>query len=177
VLQEVRVEQLPAFLREDHTSLVVAKVDDLDEPLVAEMVECVVADVEIVLGHDTNGADDSQCSVVLAVQFVDTVTIKDQLALLAARDVEVAHQTVARVVIVPVALVVHARTPIIAFAEVVSSGVVHETLPRADCCCANVREGSRAENCAGRFNVAVEGRIGDRSAQGVVVMGIQVRGS
>jgi hypothetical protein len=62
----VRVEQVPAFLREDHTALVVAKVDGLDEPLVAEVVECVVADVEIVLGHDTQSADGGECSTNVA---------------------------------------------------------------------------------------------------------------
>jgi hypothetical protein len=34
-----------------------SEVDGLDEPLIAEVVECVVADVEIVLGHDAESAD------------------------------------------------------------------------------------------------------------------------
>ena len=39
-----------------------------------------------------------------------------------------------------------------------------------------MREGSRAGTARGDSGVAVEGRIEDRSTQGVVVMGIQVRG-
>jgi hypothetical protein len=82
--------------------------DGLRRPT-SSAVERVVADVELVLGNDTKGADRGQCSAVLAVQFVDTVTINDQLAFLPARQVEVAHQAVARIVVVPLALVVHAR--------------------------------------------------------------------
>ena len=123
------IEQVTALLREDHTALVVAKVDGLDKPLAAKMVEGVVVDVEVLFGHDTEGADGGQCTAVLAVQLVDTVTFKDQLALLAARQVEVAHQPVARVVVVPVALVVHARTPVVAFARIVPSRVVHRGAP------------------------------------------------
>ena len=40
-----------------------------------------------------------------------------------------------------------------------------------------VREGSQAGTARGDSGVAVEGRAEDRSIQGVVVMGIQARGS
>ena len=58
---------------------------------------------EITLGDDTEGADGGQGTAILAVQFVDPVTIDHQLALLAARQVEVVHQAVARIAVVPVA--------------------------------------------------------------------------
>jgi len=40
--------------------------------------------------------------------------------------VKVGHQPVARVVVGPATLVVHARTAVIAFAPIVPSGVVHK---------------------------------------------------
>jgi len=71
------------------------------------VVERLVVDVEVVFGHDPEGADAGQRATVLAVQLEDTVTMHDQLALLAARQVEVPHKTFARVV-VAVPLIVHA---------------------------------------------------------------------
>jgi hypothetical protein len=81
-----------------------------------------VIDVEVVLTHDAEGANGGQRAAVLAAQLVDAVTDRDQLALLAARQVEVAHQTLARVV-VAVPFVVHARAtilPPVTFARVIS---------------------------------------------------------
>jgi hypothetical protein len=96
------------------------------------MIEAVVLDVELLFGHNTEGADGGQCAAVLAVQLVGPITIDDQLALVAARQVEVVHQAIARIVLVPVTLVVHARTPIVASAQVVRSGAVHKNPPA--CC-------------------------------------------
>jgi hypothetical protein len=56
------------------------------------MAEGVVLDIELLFGHDTKGADGGQGTAILAVEFVDTATIDDQLALLAARQVEVDWQ-------------------------------------------------------------------------------------
>jgi hypothetical protein len=83
----VRVEKVAALSGENQTALVPAEIDGLDEPLGAEMAEGVVLDVEVLFGHDTEGADGGQGTAILAVQFIDTVTIDDQLALLAARQV------------------------------------------------------------------------------------------
>jgi hypothetical protein len=69
--------------------------------------EPVVVDVEVVLRHDSKGANGSERAALLAVQLVDMVTMHDQLALLAARQVEVSHQTFARVVFA-IPFVVHA---------------------------------------------------------------------
>ena len=124
-LQGVGIEQVTALLREDYTALVVAEIDGLDEPLVAEMVERVVVDVEVLFGHDAEGADRGKCAAVLAIQLVDAIAVDDQFARLATRQVKVVHQAVARIVVGPVTLVVHARTPIVAFAQVIPSGVVH----------------------------------------------------
>ena len=99
--------------RNASSTALVAKIDGLDEPLVAEMIEGLVVSIEILLGHDTEGADAGQCSAIVAVQFVDAITIDEQLALFAAWQIEVAHQSVVRIVIVPVALVVDAR-PLVA---------------------------------------------------------------
>jgi hypothetical protein len=132
-LQPVGIEQVTALLREDHTALVVAKVNGFDEPLVPQMTEGVVLDVEFLFGHNTEGADGGQRAAVLAVQLVDTITIYDQLALLASRQVEVVHQAVARIVVVPVTLIVHARPPVIAiplnvFARITPSSVRHRPI-------------------------------------------------
>ena len=129
----MRIEQVSALPREGQAALVVAKVDRLDEALVAQVFEGVVVDVEVVFGHDPKGADGGQRAAVLAVQLVDTVAIDDQLALLAARQVEVVHQAVARIVVVPVALVVHARPfvaaiPLAVFARITPSSVGHRAL-------------------------------------------------
>ena len=105
----MRVEKVATVSGEDQTALIVPKIDGLDEPLVAEMMECARVDLEVLFGHDTEGADGGQGTAILAVQFIDSVTIDDQLALLAARQVEVVHQGVAGIRIVPVTLVVHAR--------------------------------------------------------------------
>ena len=120
-------------MREGQAALVVAKVNGLDEALVAQVVERVVVDVEVLFGHDPERADGGQRAAVLAVQLVDAVTIDDQLALLAARQVEVAHQAVARIVVVAVPLVVHARPSVVAiplavFARITPSSVRHRSL-------------------------------------------------
>ena len=44
----------------------------------------------------------------------DAIAINDQLALVAARQVEVVRQAIARIVVVPVAFVVHARPSVVA---------------------------------------------------------------
>jgi hypothetical protein len=107
----VRIEEVSAVLCQGHAALVVAKVNDIDEALIAQVVERLVVDVEVVFGHDTEGADGGQRAAILAIQLVYTVTINDQLALLSARQVEVVCQAVARIVVVPVMLVVHVRRP------------------------------------------------------------------
>ena len=103
------------------------------------MVERLVVDVEVLFGHDPEGADGGQRAAVLAVQLVDAIAINDQLALLAARQVEVVHQAVARIVVVPVTLVVHARPPVVAiplavFARITPSSVRHRP-SLLGCCC------------------------------------------
>jgi hypothetical protein len=59
------------------------------------------------------------------------IAVDDQFARVATRQVKVVHQSVARVVIGSVTRVVHPRTPIVVFAQVVRSGVVH--MP-SSCC-------------------------------------------
>ena len=92
-----------------------------------------MVDVEVLCGHDPEGADGSQRAAVLALQLVGAIAINDQLALLAARHVEVVHQAVARIVVVPVTLVEHARPPVVAaplvvFARITPSSVRHRPL-------------------------------------------------
>jgi hypothetical protein len=74
-------------------------------------------------GHDPKAPTASECAAVLSVQLVDMVTMHDQLALLAARQVEVPHQTFAGVVVVAVPFVVYAFAailPAITVARVIS---------------------------------------------------------
>jgi len=81
-----------------------------------------VVDVEVVLRHDPKGADGGQRAAVLAVQLIDVVTVHDQFASLAARQVKVPHEALARVV-VAVPFVVHplaAVLPPVTVARVIS---------------------------------------------------------
>ena len=69
-----------------------AKGDDAAAPV----FERVVVDVEGVFGHSPERTDGGQRPAMVAVQLVDVFTDHDQLALLAARQVEVVHQALAR---------------------------------------------------------------------------------
>jgi hypothetical protein len=75
------------------------------------MVNGALVDIEILFRHDSERADRGERTAVLAIQLVDTIAINDQLALLAAWQIEVVHQTVARIVVGSVTLVVHAGRP------------------------------------------------------------------
>jgi hypothetical protein len=108
----VRVEEIAAVLRQGQAPLVVAKVNDSDEALIAQVVERLVVDVEVAFGHDPEGADGGQRAAILGVQFVDVVTNHDQLALLASRQVEIPHQPLAGV-LVTVPFVVHALAAVL----------------------------------------------------------------
>ena len=108
------------------------------------MFERVAVDIEVALGHDPERADSGQRAAVLAVQFVDVVTDHDQLALLAARQVEVPHQALARVV-VAVPFVVHALAavlPPVTVARVISR--IEHGCPPDMALRWVVREGARA---------------------------------
>lgn len=65
-LEGVGIEQVTALLREDYTALIAAEIDSLDEPLGAEVAKGVVVDVEVLFGHDAEGAHRGKCSAVLA---------------------------------------------------------------------------------------------------------------
>ena len=88
--------------------------------------------VEVLFGHHSERADGGERPAVLAIQLVDMVAIYNQLALLAARQVEIVHQADARFV-VPVAVVVHARALVAALppavvARITPSSVRHRAL-------------------------------------------------
>ena len=79
--------------------------------------------IEIVFRHDAKRSDGSQRKAVFTVKLVDSIPVNDQFALVATRQVEVAHQNVTRVVPIPVAWVVHARAAVLSavtFARVIS---------------------------------------------------------
>ena len=128
-LSAIGVEQVPALVREDDGLVVFAERDGPNQTFVAQVVQRVVVRVpitsEITLGDDSERTDGRQGAAVLAIQFVDAVAVDHQLARVAARQVQVVHQAVARIVFRPVTLVIHACTPIIAFARVIPSGIVH----------------------------------------------------
>jgi hypothetical protein len=96
------------------------------------MVERILVGGEVPFGYDSESADGGQRAAVLTIKLVHTVAIDDQLALLAARQVEVVHQSVARIVIVSVALVVHARALVAiarsVLARIIPSSVRHRPL-------------------------------------------------
>jgi hypothetical protein len=132
-LQRVRSEQVSPFRRERQSALAVAEVNQLDEPLRLEALKGVVRKIEIVFRHDAKRADGSQRKAVLAVKLVDSIPVHDQFALVATRQVEVVHQAVARIVVVPVALIVHAwlfvvTVQLAVFARIIPSSVRHRSL-------------------------------------------------
>jgi hypothetical protein len=126
------VEQVATLVRENDRLVVFVERNGPDQTFVAKMLDCVAVrrvvsvNSEFALWHNAERADHSECAAVLAIQLVDAVAVDDQFARLTARQVEVVHQPVARVVVGPVALVVHARTAVVAFAWVVPSRVVHK---------------------------------------------------
>jgi len=131
-LSAISVEQVLALVREDDRLVVFAKRDGPNQPFVAEVVERVVVGTviavspEVLLRHDTERANRRKHAAVLAIQLVDSVAVDHQLARVAARQVQVVHQAVARIMFRLVTLVVHARTPIVAFSHVIPSRIVHK---------------------------------------------------
>jgi hypothetical protein len=110
--QAVRVEQIASLFGERQAQFAPAKIDGLDKALVAEVPQRIVLGVEVLFRHDSERADDGQRVAVLAIQFVHTVAIENELAFLAAWQIEVVNERVARVVIVSVQLAVDAGAAI-----------------------------------------------------------------
>ena len=127
----IGVEQVATLVRENDCLVVFVERNGPDQTFVAQVVEGVavrrVVSVtsKVALGHDAERADHRQCAAVLAVQLVHVIAVDDQLARLAAWQVKVVHQPVARVMVGPATLVVYPRTPVVAFARIVPSRVVH----------------------------------------------------
>jgi hypothetical protein len=129
-LQGVRVEQITPLFREGQAAFVPAKIHALDKAFVAEVAERIVVCVEVLFRHHSERADGGQRTAVLAVQLVDIVAIDNELAFLAARQIEVVNQRVARLVIVSVPLAVDAGAvvaaiPVAVIARIVPSSVRH----------------------------------------------------
>ncbi len=162
------LQQVAALARERQAVLVVAQVHHLDETLVAQVFARATVDVEVVLRYDSKGADSGQRAAVVAVQLVHVVADHDQLALLAARQVEVAHETLTRV-IVAVPFVVHALAaafPSLTVARVISR-IEHGCPPEWRCVGCFVKAPGRLPR--GRVRKALSVRGGaPRRVQGVV---------
>jgi hypothetical protein len=99
----VRIEQVSPFGRERQSALAVAQVNPVYEPLIVKVLEGVVRKIEIVFRHDAKRTDGGQRAAVPAVKLEDSITVSDQFPLVAARQVEVTHQAVTRIVFIPVA--------------------------------------------------------------------------
>jgi len=129
----VRIEQVSPFRREGHSALTIAQVNQFDEPLIAEALKGVVLKIDLVFRHDAECADGGQRTAVFAVKLVDSIAIYDQLALVATRQVQVAHQAIARILIVSLARGVHARPlitaiPSLVIARITPSSIGHRSL-------------------------------------------------
>jgi hypothetical protein len=127
------VEQVSRLSRQGQSAFAVAEIDQLDESLIVKVLKSVVPNIEIVFRYDPKRADSGQRATVFAVEFVDSIPIDDQFPLVAARQVEVAHQTVAWIVLIPVARVVYARPvvaaiPRVEFARITPSSIGHRSL-------------------------------------------------
>jgi hypothetical protein len=117
--QVVRVEQIASPFGKGEASLVASKVDGLDKAFIAEVAKGFVLGLEVLFGHHSERANGRQRATVLAIQFVDTVAIDNELSFLAARQIQVVHQRVARIVIVSVPLAVNAGPAVAAIPVVV----------------------------------------------------------
>ncbi len=101
-----------------------------------EVVKSVARNIKIMFWHDPKRTDGGQCTAVFAVKLVDSVAVNDQFPLVAARQVEVAHQAIPSIVFIPVARVVHARPIVAAIPLVVIAGITHgasDTTPFVAC--------------------------------------------
>jgi hypothetical protein len=101
--------------------------------LIVEVLQGVGRNIEIVFRHDAKCTDRGQRAAVFAVKLVHSVAVNDQFPLVAARQVEVVHHSVAGIVWTPVARVVHTQ-PLIAairrvvFARISPSSIGHCSL-------------------------------------------------
>jgi hypothetical protein len=168
----VRIEQISPVGREGQSALAVAQVNQVDEPLIVEVLKGVVRNVEIVFGDHPKCTDDSQRAAVFAVELVDSLAIDNQLSLVATRQVEVAHKGFPRIVFITVAWVVHARPfvaaiPRVILARIVPSSVGHRS-SLLECCGCVVRENvpavaarasSRRRRSAGACSRGVQGAV------------------
>jgi hypothetical protein len=128
--QRGRVEQIASLFGEGQTTFVPTKVDRLDETFVVEVAKSFVLGGKVLFGYDSERADGGQRTAFLALQLVHTVAIDNELAVLAAWQIEVENQRVAGIVIVSVALAVDSRadvaaTPVVVLARIVPSSVRH----------------------------------------------------
>jgi hypothetical protein len=130
----VRIEQVSPARRESQSALAVAQVNQVDEPLLVEVLKGVVRKIEIMFRHDPKRTNGGQRAAVFAVELIHSVAVNDEFTLVTARQVEVAHQGVPRIVI-PVARVVHALPflaviPNVVFPWIIPSSVRHRSSSR-----------------------------------------------
>lgn len=118
-LQRVRVEQVSPFGRERQSTVALAELDQRHEALLKEVPQRVMRKIEIVFGDDPECTDSGQRSAVCAVTLVDSIAASNKLALVAARQVEIAHQGFPRIVLITVVWVVHVRPFVAAISRLV----------------------------------------------------------
>ena len=159
-VERVGIEQVSPLARQRQATLAVAEIHSFDEALAPQMFHGVVVSIEVALGHDTKGADSGQGAAVLAVQVEHAVAVHDQLALVAPRQIEVAHQAIAQVTVVSVPVFVHSRTAVAAFTAARVISRIEHGCPPDMALRSVVREGARA--------VAARGDSGRRRAPGAL---------
>jgi hypothetical protein len=106
-LDRVRIEQVSRLRRQGQSSLALAQFNQLDEPLIVEVLKGVLRKIEIVFRYDAERTDGRECAAVFAVKFVDSVTLNDKFAFVPARQVEVAHHPITRIKSVSVSRFIH----------------------------------------------------------------------
>jgi hypothetical protein len=101
----VMFEQAAPVVCKGHGTIAPVEGDSLNESLVFEMAQIALANVErgiarvaqIPLRYDPKRPDGRQCSRIRSPQLVVAVAVVNQLALRSSRQVEIAHEHVARV--------------------------------------------------------------------------------
>ena len=100
--------------------------------------------------HDPKRTGGGQRAAVFAVELVESIAINNQLPLVAARQVEVAHQAIPRIVFIAVARVVHTRPIVAPVPRVVLARITPSSIaPSVACFCWLSVKDARAVCCEG----------------------------
>jgi hypothetical protein len=121
----MRVENVPAWVRQHRRTFLRIDVDESDQPLITQMIERVVPwirgrvanVVQVTLRNDAKCANGGEHPGIFAIEFVQVLPlVLNKLALQAAREVEAVDERIARIAIAGV----HLSVALVAIARVLA---------------------------------------------------------